>query len=68
MRRIFKAKHIEEMLSDKDKVFIGGLPFSGKTTLINKFYNKYKNEEIQFIELPKKFNSVDELNEWKNKI
>jgi len=68
MRRIFKAEQIEEMLSDKDKVFIGGLPFSGKTTLINKFYNKYKNEEIQFIQLPKKFNSIDELNEWKNKI
>ncbi|BDB98510.1 hypothetical protein [Saccharolobus caldissimus] len=68
MRRIFKAKQIEEMLSDKDKVFIGGLPFSGKTTLINKFYNKHKSEEIQFIELPKKFNSINELNEWKNKI
>lgn len=68
MRRIFKAEQIEDMLSGKDKVFIGGLPFSGKTALINKFYNKYKSEEIQFIQLPKKFNSIDELNEWKNKI
>jgi len=64
MRRIFKAKHIEEMLSDKDKVFIGGLPFSGKTTLINKFYNKYKNEgNTNLLNYLKNSNSVDELNE-----
>ncbi|QXJ32294.1 hypothetical protein J5U21_01945 [Saccharolobus shibatae] len=69
MRKILKSKQIEKMIYNRDKVLIGGLPFSGKTTLIREACQDYCNENgIQVIELPKKFNSIDELNEWKQKI
>jgi len=68
MREIFKVSEIRRLIR-RGKALIGGLPFSGKTTLIKEACEDYCEERgVQFIELPKKFNNIDELNQWKEKI
>ncbi|BFI75731.1 hypothetical protein [Sulfurisphaera ohwakuensis] len=68
MREIFKVSEIRSLVK-RGKALIGGLPFSGKTTLIKEACEGYCEENgIEFIELPKKFNSVDELNQWRERI
>ncbi|MBB5254885.1 hypothetical protein [Sulfurisphaera ohwakuensis] len=68
MREIFKVSEIRRLIR-RGKALIGGLPFSGKTTLIREACEDYcEKRGIQFIELPKKFNSVDELNQWRERV
>ncbi|AKA74517.1 hypothetical protein SULI_11940 [Saccharolobus solfataricus] len=68
MREILKVSEIRRLIR-RNKALIGGLPFSGKTTMIKKACEGYCEENgIQFIELPKKFVSIEELNQWKEKV
>ncbi|WP_221290840.1 hypothetical protein [Stygiolobus caldivivus] len=68
MVEVLNAKQLRKLLRSQDKVFVGGLPFVGKTTLITEACGGLCGEKVQYIELPKEFHSVDELNAWKEKV